>query len=32
MITLLVRLRWRVARRGSGLCDGIFCKGEVEDS
>ena len=31
-MALLVRVRWRVARRRRGLCDGITCKGEVEGS
>ena len=31
-MALLVRMRCRVARRGSGLCDDITCKGEVEGS
>ena len=29
MMALLVRVMWRVARRGRGLCDGITCKDEV---
>ena len=31
-MALLVMVRWRVARRRRGLCDGITCKGEVEGS
>ena len=32
MMALLVKVRWRVGRRGSGLCDYITCKVEVEGS
>ena len=31
-MALLVRVMWRVARRGRGLCDGITCKDEVKGS
>ena len=31
-MAFFVRVRWRIARRGSRLCDRITCKIEVEGS